>query len=85
MPVSDSDQTGVDIFCDDLATRASGMTPAVRSLKVAELDQRDRRLGIAFEVPRLGDQGRHDIVSALLRIASGDRRALSLRLTGNTG
>jgi hypothetical protein len=46
----------------DLATRASGITPAEWSLKVAEFDHRHRGIFIPFEMNRLADQVIHQLI-----------------------
>ena len=48
----------------DLATRASGKPATVRSLEVAEFDQRHRRLGVSLEMLHLA----HDEVHHLLAL-----------------
>ena len=41
MDITETDLTGLDIFFKDLATRASGKSATVASLKIAELNDRD--------------------------------------------
>ena len=59
----------LDVLLIDLAPRASGVSPAERSLEVAELDQRDRGSRVALKVHGLRDQGLH-------------QRLLAVRLSG---
>ena len=44
-----------------LTTRVSGKTPAVGSLKIAELDDRDRGVGITFEMGGVADEVSHEL------------------------
>ena len=44
----------IDVVLLNLTTRVSGETPAIRSLEIAELDQRDRRIHITNEVAYVG-------------------------------
>jgi hypothetical protein len=55
MPVTKPYFSGLDILIVDLARRASGKSAAVRSLKIAELDERDRCIGVPLEVLHLGN------------------------------
>jgi hypothetical protein len=48
-----------DVRLIDLALRASGKTPAVWSLEVAEFDDGNRRLSISLKVAGLGHDSRH--------------------------
>jgi hypothetical protein len=57
--VAEAYDTGLDILFIDLAPRASGKLPAVGSLEIAELNDRDRRVGDAFEVAGLLDHALH--------------------------
>jgi hypothetical protein len=50
MPVSEADITVFDIFIIDLARRASGKSAAIGSLKIAEFEQRHRRVCIPLEM-----------------------------------
>ena len=59
MQITEANFTVLDIFLIDLAPRASGKSPAVRSLKVAELDDGNRGVGVAFKMAGLADHERH--------------------------
>ena len=61
MPVSKANFTALDIFFDDLATRASGKSAAEGSLKIAELNHRDRGILVAQEMAALLDQEGHHL------------------------
>jgi hypothetical protein len=50
MPVSKANLTRLDVFIYNLATRASGKSAAVWSLKVAKLDHGDRGVLVAKEM-----------------------------------
>ena len=62
MLVTETHDTAFDILLIDLATRASGKLPAVRSLKVAELDDGHRGVGVAFKMAGLADHERHQLI-----------------------
>ncbi len=57
--ITEAHQTCLHVLFIDLAPRASGKSPAVRSLKVAEFDDNDRGVGISLEVAGLSDHGIH--------------------------
>ena len=59
MLVAQPDYAFLDVLLIDLARRASGESPAVRSLEVAKLDDRHRGIGIPFKVAGLGDDRGH--------------------------
>lgn len=59
--VTEAYTTALDIFFVDLAPRASGKSPAIRSLEVAELDHGNRRVGIALEMASLAYHKRHQL------------------------
>ena len=59
VPVPQANFPGLDVRFINLASRASGESPAVGSLKVAEFDDGDGRVGIASEMARLGHQAVH--------------------------
>jgi hypothetical protein len=59
--VTEAHKTALDILSVDLAPRASGKLPTVRSLKIAELDQGDWRIGIAFKMAGLAHHKRHQL------------------------
>lgn len=71
-------QAGVDVFLLYLTRRASRESLAKRSLEVAELYDRDRRVGIALEVARLADELRHHRLALRLLFLGADssRRGL---------
>ena len=60
--IAETHLTRIHIICFDLATRASGVTPAVWSLVVAELDHGYRRIGVSLEVGGLADQLFHHLI-----------------------
>lgn len=64
MLVAKAHQPVLDIFLIDLATRASGKAPAVWSLIVAEFDDRDQGIGVAFEMARIAYNKRHQFLAA---------------------
>ena len=59
--VTEAHHATLDILFIDLAPRASGKSPAVRSLKVAEFNEGNRGLGITLEMPGLGYNRRHQL------------------------
>jgi len=59
LPVSEANFTRLNVSFIDLTPRVSGKSAAVWSLIIAELDQRDRGVRIAFEVVGLTDQEFH--------------------------
>ena len=61
MQITKSNVTVLDILFIDLATRASGKSPAEWSLKVTELDDGDRSLRIALEMPGLSHNHGHQL------------------------
>ena len=59
MQVAKTDLPGLNILFFDLAQLASGKLPAVRSLEVAELQDRNRGVRVTFEVPGLRRRNLH--------------------------
>ena len=59
MDVPQTDNTGLNVGFVDLAPRASGESPAERSLEVTKLDNGDRGIWISLEMPGLRDHGFH--------------------------
>lgn len=55
MNVPEANLSGFYILVYDLTPRASGKTAAVRSLKIAELDNDDGGVFLSDEVPGLGN------------------------------
>ena len=53
MDISKTDFPFIDIIFSDLTPRVSCESRAIRSLKIAEFDQRNRGIGITLEVPDL--------------------------------
>lgn len=58
MLIADPNLSVGNILLCNLTTRASGIMPTKRSLKVAELNQRHWRIGLAAPMPSLTDQVR---------------------------
>ena len=56
MGITETYNTGLGVGRFDLARRASGKSPTVRSLEIAEFDERDGRVGIPLKVARLRQQ-----------------------------
>lgn len=59
VPVAKAHDTGLDVLFIDLASRASGKSPAIGSLEIAELNNRDRRVRVALKVTGLLDHALH--------------------------
>ncbi len=53
MQVAKTNYSRLHVRFFNLAPRASGKSPTKRSLKVAELDNGDRRIGLTSEMARL--------------------------------
>ena len=66
MYIAKADLSRSDIFFVDLTTRVSREFRAVRSLKIAEFDQRDRRVCAAAEMAYPRDEGIHQGLAVLL-------------------
>lgn len=71
--VTKSYQPLVNVFFFDLTPRASGKTPAERSLEIAEFDDRDRRVGAAAEVARHAGDSLHQclLLCGAIRVCCG--------------
>jgi len=59
MNISQPDFAGLNVLFFDLTPRASGESPAVRSLEIAKLDQCHRCIWITAEMPGLRHQIGH--------------------------
>ena len=59
MHVAKTNQSILNVRFIDLAPRASGESPAERSLEVAELDDGDGRIGVSPKVTSLSRHGVH--------------------------
>jgi hypothetical protein len=53
MLITKPHDAGLDVRFFDLTRRVRSKSAAVRSLKIAELEHRDRRVGVTFEMPGL--------------------------------
>ena len=62
MLVAEAHHPTLDILLVDPATRASGKLPAVGSLIVAELDDRNRGVGVTFKMACLAYHKRHQLI-----------------------
>ncbi len=62
MHIPETNLPCIDVLLLNLTTRVSGETPAKRSLEVAELDQRDRRIHIANEVAYIGQRSQQQFL-----------------------
>ena len=71
MDITETDLTGLDIFFKDLATRASGKSATIRSLIIAEFN--DRYLGsfITNEMLSLLSNHLHDLLGIWVRSRRG--------------
>ncbi len=56
MGIPEPHDTGLDVGRFNLARRASGKSPTVGSLEIAELDECDGCVGIPLKVARLGQE-----------------------------